>query len=362
MTDNQTTIYTNIDPVAGTMQERTINHDPIAALQEAVYRAGADKGLTSKLLEAFVNTPDAASMLRDGIKYLAFTAFANQPRSFDLFSTLFPSSRPQEEYLRDAGMGTLPKVVSGENAPLLLSGFDGGVTVKNERYAGMVEVTQDDIRFDRLGKLRQIAPELGRAARNTEEAAVYAVITTTTNFTRNSTTGDNDIGANTSALTFSGLGLEQAYTTITTAKDRKSGSYLGLLPDTIICGPRMAFAIRQLLFADSIMRASANNAAEVRGTGTTPIYRGLITNMIVSPWFATTTSGYQWALVDSKRTGFVFQEVEPFNILQEGMDASSEAYLVRNSTRFLAQGYFGVGMVDDRPWFYSSSTTAATIS
>lgn len=362
MTDNQTTILTDIDPVAGTMKEHKISHDPVAKLQEAVWRSAAEKGMTTRLVEAFVNTPDAASMLRDGIRYLAFTAFAEQPRSFGSFATTYPSNRPQEEYLRDAGMGTLPKVISGEEAPMLISGFDGGVIVKNERYAGMVEVTQDDIRFDRLGKLRQIAPELGRAARNTEEAAVYAVITTTGNFTRNSTTNDNDVGANTSALTFSALGLEQAYATIATAKDRKSGSYLGLQPDTIICGPRLAWAVRQLLFSDDIVRASANNTAEVRGTGTTPIYRGLIRNMIVSPWFATTTNGYQWALVDSKRTGLVFQEVEPFNVLQEGMDASSEAFLVRNSTRFLVSGYFGVGMVDDRAWFYSSSTTAATIS
>jgi hypothetical protein len=365
MSDNETKVYTDIDPVAGTMKERTIpaspaKHDPIAKLQEAIFRSAAEKGLNHKLVEAFVNTPDAASLLRDGIRYLAFTAFAEQPRSFDLFASMFPSNRPQEEYLRDAGMGTLPKVISGDDAPMLNSGFDGGVTVKNERYAGLVEVTQDDIRFDRLGKLRQIAPEMGRAARNTEESAVYAVITTTGNFTRNSTTNDNDVGANTSALTFSGLGLEQAYATIATAKDRRSGAYLGLMPDTIICGPRMVWPITQALFADQFSRNSA--ASEVRGTGTTPIYRGLIRNMIVSPWFATGTTGYQWALVDSRRTSLVYQEVEPFNVLQESMDAGSEAFLVRNSTRFLVSGYFGVGLVDDRPWFYSSSTTAATIS
>lgn len=358
----ETTIITNIDPVAGTMKEQTIRHDPVANLQEAVAKTAGEKGLSRNLLEAFVNTPDAASLLRDGIRYLAFTAFNEMPRSFGSFTSVFPSNRQHEEYLRDAGIGTLPRVQSGDEAPMLLSGFDGGVKIENYRYAGMIEVTQDDIRFDRIGKLRQVAPELGRAARMTEEAAVYAAITTTGNFSRNSTTGDNDVGANTSALTFSALGLEQAYTTITTAKDRRSGAYLGLIPDTIICGPRLAFAVRQLLFADSIVRASANNTAEVRGTGETPIYRGLITNMIVSPWFATTTSGYQWALVDSKRTGLIMQEVEGFNILQEGMDASSEAYLTRNSTRFLAQGYFGVGIADDRPWFYSSSTTAATIS
>lgn len=367
MTDNQTTIITIDDVQAGKISERTVStaaprfdHDPIAELQERVYKTAAENGMSRRLVEAFVNTPDAFSLLRDGIRYLAFTAFGQRERSFTSFTNVVPSNRPQEEYLRDAGLGTMPKTVSGENAPLVLSGFDGGVTIKNERYAQMIEVTGDDLRFDRVGKLRQIAPELGISAANTLEAAIYAVITTTTNFTRNSTTLDNDVGANTSALTFSGLGLEQAYATISTAKDRRSGAYLGLMPDTIICGPRMRWPVMQLLMADQFSRNS--NASEVRGTGTTPIYRGLIRNIIVSPWFATTTNGYQWALVDSTRTSLVLQEVEPFNVLQESMDASSEAWLVRNSLRYVASMYFGVGLADDRPWFYSSSTTAATIS
>ena len=361
MTD-KTTIINITDVQAGKYTERTVDYDPIKALQERVYKTAAETGKFNNLLESFVLTPDAHSLLRDGIRYLAFTAFNELPRSFGSFATVFPSNRPHEEYLRDAGVGVLPSVPSGSEAPLLLSGFDGAVKIENKRYAGMVEVTGDDLRFDRIGKLRQIAPELGRAARMTEEDQVYRVVTTTTNYTRNQTTGDNDVGANTSALTFSALGLEQAYATIATTKDRKSGSYLGLMPDTIICGPRLQWAVRQLLFSDNIARASANNTAEVRGTGESPIYRGLITNMIVSPWFATTANGYQWALVDSTRTGLIVQEVEPFNVIQESMDASSEAWLTRNSLRFLAQGYFGVGMADDRPWFYSSSTTAATIS
>jgi hypothetical protein len=81
--------------------------------------------------------------------------------------------------------------------------------------------------------------------------------------------------------------------------------------------------------------------------------------MIVSPWFG---NSYQWALVDSKRMSFVFQQVEPFNIFQEDQNITSEAWLTRDLTRYLAQGYFGLGFVDDRPWFYSDSTTAPTVS
>lgn len=367
MTDNQTTIITIDDVQAGKISERTINtaaprfdYDPFRELQERVFKTAVEKGLSQKLVEAFVNTPDAFNMLRTGIKYYAFTAFNDREPSFNGFVTRSSSNKPHEEYLRDAGMGTMSPTPSGAPVNFVQSGFDGGVKIENKRYAQGVEFTGDDLRFDNLGKMRQIAPELGISAANTLEAAIYAVITTTGNFTRAQTSGDNDIGANTSALTLSGLGLEQAYTTITTAKDRRSGSYLGLLPDTIICGPRNKFPVMQLLMADTFSRNS--NASEVRGTGTNPVYRGLIKNIIISPWFATTANGYQWALCDSTRQSVVLQEVEPLNILQESMDASSESWLIRNSLRYVAEMYFGVGIVDDRPWFYSSSTTAATVS
>ena len=64
--------------------------------------------------------------------------------------------------------------------------------------------------------------------------------------------------------------------------------------------------------------------------------------------------------MDSKRTGYVFQQVEPFNVFQEAPDASSEAWLTRDVTRYLVQGYFGSGIVDDRPLFMSDTTIDST--
>lgn len=358
---NETKLIKVEDVQAGRLSETILQqYDPIGDLEHKLMETMVSKNLSrQQIKEAFVMTPDAFSLLRDGIRFLSFMAYANTPRSFTSFAAVTPSNRPQEEYLRDAAMGTLPQVPSGTPAPMLISNFEGGALIKNFRYAGMVKVTGDDLRFDRVGKMRQIAPELGRSARMTEEAAVYAAISTTANFVRNSTTGDNDVGANIQTLTFSGIGLETALSIISTSKDNKSGAYLGLMADTLIVTPRLEFAAKQLLLADALVRASANNTAEVRGTGQTPIYRGKVTNIIVSPWFG---NSFQWALCDSTRTGLVFQEVEGFNVVQETMGPASESWLVRDEIRWLVQGYFGIGMVDDRPWFYSDSTTAATVS
>lgn len=334
--------------------------DPIAETMRKV-KQSAFASITGRadLLEAFVAQPDAANMLRDGIRFLSLLAYAEQPSTFAPFTTMQSSDRPQEEWLRDAGMGTLPRVKSGQPTPMLMSGFEGGALIKNYSYAGLVEVTGDDIRFDRLGKIRQIAPELGRSARMTEEQTVYTDITTTGNFTRNSTTGDNDIGANTQTLTFSPTGYETAQAIIGTAKDRKSGQYLGQTGDTLIAGVRMKWFIRQLLMSPDIVRASANNTAEVRGLGTSNPYYGEISRVIISPWFGTS---YQWAICDSSRISYMFQTVEPFNVLSEAMGATSEAWLVRDSLRYKVFGYFGTGFVDDRPWFYSDSTTQPAVA
>src|SRR5690606_33696313 len=145
------------------------------------------------MLEALVQQPDAANMLRSDIRLLAFTAFAEMPVSYTQFTRVMPSSSQNEKYLRDAAIGRLPKVRSGEPSPYLLSSFEGGAEIQHVPYRGRVQILGDDLRFDRIGKIRQTAALLGRSARATEEAEVYDVITTSANYTRNKTTNDNDV-------------------------------------------------------------------------------------------------------------------------------------------------------------------------
>lgn len=346
-------------------KERYIEHDsfkgvfeyePFQTLMEA---DNGGRKVKIPLKEAFLTNPDAANILRNDIKYIAFSTFAQMQRSFEGFTRFESSQRQQEEYLRDAAIGALPIVPSGTVVEELQSNFEGGVIIANNRYAGIVSVLGDWVRFDQIGKIRQVAEELGRAGRLTEENAVYAIITTTGNFTRNSTTSDNDVGANTANTTFNALGLDLGLSTISTSKDRKSGNYLGYRADTIICGPRMEFPVKQLLMSSDLQRTHGSTTAEVRGMGTFNVYAGIVNRIVVSPWFGTS---YQWALVDSTVRSLVYQTVEPFNVYQEDPNVTSEAWLTKDTIRYLVQGYFGVGIVDDRAWFYSNSTTAPTVS
>lgn len=334
--------------------------DPFRKLTEAKLPNGSKVNLS--LREAMLNTPDAAEILRTGIRFLAFSKYQNMPRTFDKIVTYADSNKPQEEYLRDAAIGRLPYAPSGTEAPEVTSSFEGGVTIQNNLYRAIVSVLGDWIKFDQIGKIKQTADLLGRALRMTEEFAVYSALTTTGNYTRNSTTNDNDVGANTAATTFNGVGLELALATIATAKDRKSGAYLGFKGDTIVIGPRMEVPVKQLLMSTNLNRAGGNTTNEVRGMGDQNQYKGMVNNIIISPWFPTGVNAFQWLVFDSTVNWCQFQTVENAQVLQEDQNMASEAWLTKDKIRFLARQYFGVGIVDDRCSFYSSSTTAPTVS
>lgn len=317
-------------------------------------------GKHSIFLENMLTNPDAANILRQDIRMVAFTALNMMPRTFEGFTDFMSSNNPEEEYLRDAAIGVIPKAPSGQPAPRVATGFEGDANIVNNLHRAIVEILGDWIRFDKIGKIRQVSQEMGLAGRLTEEATVYQYITNTANYTRNSTTNDNNVGANTATTTFSADGLRLGMDTIGTAKDRKSGAYLGYAADTIIVGPRLLVPVLQLLRSGQLQRASANNAAEAIGTGTYNPFFGMLSKVVVSPFFDTS---YGWALCDSRRGTFKFQTVENFNVYQQTQNInSSEAWLHLDMIEYLVRGYFGVGFVDDRAWFYSDSTTDATVS
>lgn len=329
------------------------SYDPFETLLE---REGSS--FPMKLHEALVAKPDALNMLRDGIRFLAFSTLAQMPRTWNMVARQQPSDKPEEEYLRDASFGVIPKRPSGTPVEFVNSNFEGGVKVTNDLYRVGVMVSGDDIKFDRLGKVRQIATELGRAAAMTEEDAFYKAVTTTANYTRNSTTDDNTVGANQQTLTFSPTNFNTAMGIIGTARDRKGGSFLGYKADTILSVPLMEAFLKQFLMSPNAMRAHADadgDTTEVYGVGTSNPFRGLINRIIISPWMG---SGYEWALTDSTVFSYVWQTVEGWNILQDSQDGTSESWLINDGIRYVIKGHFGSGFVDDRAWFFSDSSTA----
>lgn len=304
----------------------------------------------------YASTPNFPDLLRSGIMFDAFSSYNGVPITWNMFTSETSSNKQQEEYLKDAALGIAPVVSEGQDYPLAALNLDSGLIIKNYKRGFRIGVTEEMRRFDQVGKIRQISSEIGRSLRVTEEYAVYSVLTTTDNYTRNSTTADNDIGANTAATTFSPAGLITAFTTLTTMKDRKSGMYLCVVPDTLIVTPRVWFYAQQLINSPQTMRAHADDdstviTVEKFGQGTTNVFFNIVNRIIVSPWLG---ASYQWALMESGRA-LKFQRVDPMRILPP-------EYYPRNDTwEYYARDWFGVGMLDDRFAYFSSSTTAPTV-
>lgn len=320
----------------------TVNHEEID-LREA----GAELSTA--------NFPDA---LRVGLQTDLFSSYAETPVTYPLFVRQISSNKQQEEYLFDSGIGLPPIVNEGENYPELATDFDGGKIIKNYKRGFIMPVTVEMQKFDQVGKVREMPELMGRSMRREEEQAVMNVLTTTANYTRSNTDGDNDesatgSGANQQTLTFSPTGLIAAFNILRTMKDRKTGLYLGVMPDTLIVAPKLAWVVKQLIQSTTIIRTGSS---EVYGNGVQNAFFDIVRKIIISPEFG---SNYEWGLMESGRA-ITFQRVEPITLLTEA--ANSGSYFTRDVIRYRVSNWFGVGMRDDRFAFFSNSTTAPAIN
>ena len=204
------------------------------------------------------------------------------PSKTEMVTQFFPSNKPVEYHLNDGAYGTLPQVPSGSVTPNMVRSQESRVAIHNNRYAGIQQITGDEIRFDSIGQIQQTAMLMGGAARSTLDAETFRVITDATQYTKTMTLGYNDVGVQTSTLNLSAENFITAHTTLTTMKDPETGQYLGCNPDMIICTPRVAFGARQLFMSPSLSRVGAN-ANETYGTGEMNVF-GMINKIVVSPY------------------------------------------------------------------------------
>lgn len=343
-----------IDPVAGKIKETVV---PVGttSLKETT---PLNLGKYTSLREAST-TSEFPALLRDGLKAILFNTYNDQPVTYDQWVRSEPSNKPAEDYLELARLGTLPIVPEGNPYPEAEGATDRTVRIINNKYGMIFAITEEMIRFDRVNMIKQYPQDLGAAAKTTIEEQSYNVLNNSANYTRNSTTGDNDVGANTAATTFSASGLLTAYAVIRTTKDRRSGRYLGIIPDTLIVAPQLEWAAKQLLLSDSLVRAFGGSSQEVYGTGQMNVIRGAVKTIIVSPYMGTS---YQWALI-AKQKAVVYQEVEPLQLLIDDVrSVQNEAYFVYDKIRYRVRVWFGVGMVNDRFAYLSTSTSAPAVA
>lgn len=361
---NTTKVFKVLDAQAATIADVTPVAKP-AHLDESVLPYPRDrKGNITvdpqevNLSEAELSTYNFPDALRMGLQVDLFTSYNETPVTYPQIARVVNSSKQQEEYLFDSAIGLPPIVNEGQPYPEIGTDFDAGLIIKNYKRGFIIPVTEEMQKFDQVNKVREVPELMGRAMRREEEQRVMDILTTSSNYTRNSTTGDNDQGANTLATTFDANGLIVAFNTLRTMKDRRTGVYLGVNPDTLIVTPKLWWAARQLIGSNTTIRQGGNTTNEIYGTGGSNSFFNVVSNIIVSPEFG---NSYGWALMEAKRS-ITFQRVEGISMMVEGMNAQSENYFLRDVIRYRVRNWYGVGMRDDRFTFLSTSSTAPTVA
>lgn len=351
MTLNKAKLIEALDYQTGEFRETVL--DEVPEVQPLELRRN---GRPWRLSEA-MTTSQGPVMLRDTLRPRFFERYASTPTTWQKVVEVTQSNRMEEDYLKDSGLGIAPIV--GENAayPEAQMDLDSVVTIRNDKRGYIIGVTEEMIEFDRTGIIAQIADKVARSMAVTKQQIVFNMLTTTTNYTRNSTTGDNDVGANTQTLTFSPDNIIEASSIITTAKDRKSGVYLMARPSRLVVGARLEYAAKQLLMSPELGRGGATN--EVYGTGTANPLRGMVTEIVVDPFM----QSFSWALFDPSGSPFVLQQVWPLQMLIANVsgEQSNHNYFHYDRIEYRVREYYGVGVVDDRFAFYSDSTTAPAV-
>lgn len=358
---NQTKLIEILDPVAGEVKEtnlaeknldgtRKTRNDAQDIMENMEQATGGRIHRRMRLEEiAYATTSQFPSYLKMGIRPILFDAYNMVPSSYETWAAVGSSDKQEEDYIEGSTIGLLQPVGEGDAYPEVDIQTDRAVRIVNQKFGGILNVTREMILFDKVNIVRQQTEDLGRALAMTKEQNAYNVLTTTGNYVQNSTTGDNDVGANFSTnLAFSPSGLVTALSTLQTMKHRKSGRYLGIMPSLMVCSPQVQFAVKQLLLSDTLWRTGGSTTPDVYGTGIDSSFRGIITNIVVSPFM----QGYSWAIMEPKKAVQVNQVWGP-ELFQTGAVPESTPFMLQDIYQYRADEMYGIGMLNDRFAFYS---------
>lgn len=364
MTIQQSKLIELLDKQSATFKETVIDHNPSVGLTEDLAPYPRDRyGLMTCDYRKFdriltetstgqASTENFPDLLRMGIQFDVFGGFNEMQTTYERIVKRRPSTLHQEEYQDDTGIGLLGVVPEGSEYPEAAITLAGGTIIPNYKRGFIIPVTEELQRFDKLGKVRDLANQMGRAARMTREQAVMNVLTTTTNY--NVKNNNDQAGNNQQSLGFTSVNVNTALALMMTQKDSISGQYLGVVPNLLICGPLLERFAKMLLTTADLVRAGGSATNEVYGVGQSNPFFGTINQIIVSPLFA---ASYQWALVDTSRAVY-FQEVDGLQVFTQAAGSSSDSWFNRDVIKYKVRDWFGCGMRDDRFAFLSTSTAA----
>lgn len=330
------------------------------------------ESLSKRLKEADVSSA-FPQLLRAGVLTVAARGYQMEETTFEHIAKVVPSKLDTELYAPTHGLGFPNIVPQGQLYPET-GAATLNLSLKNYKYGNMYPVSKELLMNDQTGQIQEGAGKLGGYLKVLTEVLVYGKIASVNsmsyggyNVPKSETQPSNEAnwpwtlasapfiggGFNKPAsFTLPSVTAFQAANVALMNQKNLQGLKMGIVPDTIVHGPQLAFTVATLLNSQ-YYPVGASTAGVVGGAFSINPIKGLY-SPISSPFVfkqdgtvdGTSTA---WYVTDKTKTSFVVQLREAVMVEQEA--PNSGASFERDIYRFKASMMGNADWIDPRFWF-----------
>ena len=295
--------------------------------------------LKHKTLMEAATTSEFPDQLREDFKVILLSAFQ------DVSDVLLPlcfqvqSNKETETYAGINKMKKTPGTVR-EDSPYFTLGTTAKdqVTIKNEKHGGIVEVTEDIIRYDKSNEIARLATELGESVKYERYSLIRDAFALNANTTAQSAT-----------VTLTATNLENMLTTFQTQSDTTSSKIFQWNANTILVPAALQWTARRLLESAGIPGSANNDINVLKG----------IMNLVVCPLLDTKSTTRFYIGQARNPNAFVYQNVigpNPETFTQEASkNQVSDDVFYYDLIRYKARLCYGIDTIDIRYWHRSTT-------
>ena len=296
--------------------------------------------MNRKTLREAATSSEFPSQMREDFRVIMLSAFQAvtdvlHPLAFNVNST-----KEQETY---AGIEKL-KPTDGQvrqGSPYFVLGTTAkaDVVIVNKKRGGIVELTEEIIRYDKSGEIVRLATELGESIKYERYELIRDVLVDNDNTTAQSST-----------VTLTPTNLEAMITTYQTQTDSASGKILNWAPDTLIVPAALQWKARRILESAGVSGSADNDINVLRN----------IVNLVVCPLLDADSTTRFYLGRSRNANGLIYQNVigpTPETMIQgtPSKQSLSDDSFFYDLVRYKARLLYGIGMIDIRIWHRSTT-------
>lgn len=284
-------------------------------------------------------------LLEAGLRADFFEAYRRQLESaiYPQIATVIQTELPVQKY---GWLGSVPAMREFVDERLPKGLRVVNYTIQDTVWESTIAVERRALEDEQIGAIRLRVQDIGReAARHKDYLVVKALLDGFTAacydgqplFSSAHTEGDSGAQSNLTNQPLSPDSLQSAISAMMLFKDDQ-GVPLGILPDTLVVGPRLRWAAMELLESQVVVVKA--------GTGSSTPYRNVLEGalrLVVSPYII----GNQWFVLDTSRAvrAVILQERSDVPVEFSALEdpSSSESVFLRDVVYYGARARYGVG-------------------